>query len=161
MLTNLQKRKDGFTIIEVMIVIAIAGLIILVVLLAVPALQRGSRNTAIKNDASAVSGAIGEFQGANNGKNPTTVSADADGQVTVSKTGLTSTTGKVKAGTEVTSGTTDNLGTTGADTGKIRVVTGYKCNDAGTGLGSASTRSMAIIYNVETSGTPAKNCIEG
>ena len=55
MLTKLQKRNtEGFTIIEVMIVLAIAALILLIVLLAVPALQRQFRNTAIKNDASSV-----------------------------------------------------------------------------------------------------------
>ena len=40
MLNKLKKSdKDGFTIIEVMIVLAIAGLILLIVFLAVPALQ--------------------------------------------------------------------------------------------------------------------------
>ena len=46
-----QSRSEGFTIIEVMIVLAIAAMILLVVLLAVPALQRNSRNTAVKTDA--------------------------------------------------------------------------------------------------------------
>jgi prepilin-type N-terminal cleavage/methylation domain-containing protein len=41
---ELTKKADGFTIIEVMIVLAIAGLIMLVVFLAVPSLQRNSRN---------------------------------------------------------------------------------------------------------------------
>jgi prepilin-type N-terminal cleavage/methylation domain-containing protein len=50
MLHNLKKRNEGFTIIEVMIVLAIAGLIMLVVFLAVPALQRNSRNTQRNND---------------------------------------------------------------------------------------------------------------
>ena len=40
-----KKRAEGFTIIEVLIVLAIAGLILLVVFLAVPALQRNARNT--------------------------------------------------------------------------------------------------------------------
>jgi prepilin-type N-terminal cleavage/methylation domain-containing protein len=55
------KNTKGFTIIEVMIVLAIAGLIILIVLLAVPALQRNSRNTARKNDAQAMVSAILEY----------------------------------------------------------------------------------------------------
>ncbi len=160
MLKQIKKRKEeGFTIIEVMIVLAIAGLIILVVLLAVPALQRSSRNTTIKNDASAVAGAIQEFQGANNGKSPDTVSV-SDGTVTVSKTSLVSVTGKVKAGTTVSSEASDTLTSTADDTGKIIVVFGKKCNDDGNGIGATSARSAAIIYNVETSGTPAKNCID-
>lgn len=159
MLTNLKKRKqEGFTIIEVMIVLAIAGLIILVVLLAIPALQRNSRNTTIKNDASAVAGAIQEWQGANNGKLPTSVTADADGKVTVTGTGGT-TTGKVKAGTDVSVGTA--LTTTKADTGKIVVVVQKKCMDNGTDVDPATNkRSVALLYNVETSDTPVKNCLD-
>src|ERR1700710_2002336 len=74
MLKKLQKsNSEGFTIIEVMIVLAIAGLILLIVFLAVPALQRSSRNTQRKNDASAISGAIANYIGNNNGKLPPTV----------------------------------------------------------------------------------------
>ena len=60
----LQKYKDkkdqGFTIIEVLIVLAIAGLIILIVFLAVPALQRNSRNTQRKEGMSLVVSAFKE-----------------------------------------------------------------------------------------------------
>jgi prepilin-type N-terminal cleavage/methylation domain-containing protein len=63
---KLQDNKKGFTIIEVLIVLAIGGLILLVVFLAVPALQRNSRNTQRKSDVSALAGAINEFN-ANNG----------------------------------------------------------------------------------------------
>jgi prepilin-type N-terminal cleavage/methylation domain-containing protein len=41
-----QKREAGFTIIEVLIVLAIAALILLIVFLAVPALQRNARNNS-------------------------------------------------------------------------------------------------------------------
>jgi prepilin-type N-terminal cleavage/methylation domain-containing protein len=53
-----QKREQGFTIIEVMIVLAIAAVILLIVLLAVPALQRNSRNTQRNNDAAQMAAAI-------------------------------------------------------------------------------------------------------
>ena len=68
MLQKLKKRKnDGFTIIEVMIVLAIAGLIMLIVFLAVPALQRNAHNTSIKNDVANVLGAMNEYANNNNG----------------------------------------------------------------------------------------------
>ena len=76
-LKALTKNQKGFTIIEVMIVLAIAGLIILVVFLAVPALQRNSRNTQRKNDVQAVLGAIQEWINNNNGGIP-----DAQSQAT-------------------------------------------------------------------------------
>jgi prepilin-type N-terminal cleavage/methylation domain-containing protein len=40
----MKNRSRGFTIIEVMIVLAIAGTILLIVFLAIPALQRSERN---------------------------------------------------------------------------------------------------------------------
>lgn len=62
--------NKGFTIIETMIVLAIAGLIMLIVFMAVPALQRSSRNTSRKNDAGNISSAISNFISNNNGSLP-------------------------------------------------------------------------------------------
>ena len=70
---SLKKSDEGFTIIEVMIVLAIAGLILLIVLLAVPALQRNQRNTQRKNDSAHLASLISEYQSNNNGSNPTAV----------------------------------------------------------------------------------------
>lgn len=64
------KNQNGFTIIEVLIVLAIAGLILLIVFLAVPALQRNSRNTQRKANVSAILGAVSEFGNNNNGALP-------------------------------------------------------------------------------------------
>lgn len=61
---SLQKEK-GFTIIEVVLVLAIAGLIFLIVFLAVPALQRGQRDTARKNDLSRLAAAVQSYQSNN------------------------------------------------------------------------------------------------
>lgn len=61
MLNKVKKSKsEGFTIIEVLIVLAIAGLVMLIVFLAVPALQRNSRNTSRSNDASRLAAAVNE-----------------------------------------------------------------------------------------------------
>ncbi len=51
MLRKIRKLSQGFTIIEVLIVLAIAGLIMVVVFLAVPALQRNQRNQAQRTEA--------------------------------------------------------------------------------------------------------------
>src|SRR5689334_8413502 len=72
MLSHIRNRKEqGFTIIEVLIVLAIAGLILLVVFLAVPALQRNARNTTRREDAGNVLSAVNEFVANNNGSLPT------------------------------------------------------------------------------------------
>jgi prepilin-type N-terminal cleavage/methylation domain-containing protein len=71
MLSNTHKPKDkGFTIIEVLIVLAIAGLILLVVFLAVPALQRNARNTTRKSDVAALLAGISEYVNNNDGTQP-------------------------------------------------------------------------------------------
>lgn len=77
MLYKLKNNNKGFTIIEVMIVLAIAALILLIVLLAVPALQRSSRNTQRKNDATAISSAVANIVSNNGGTAPTGVDKDA------------------------------------------------------------------------------------
>jgi prepilin-type N-terminal cleavage/methylation domain-containing protein len=61
-----QKNKEkGFTIIEVVLVLAIAGLIFLMVFIALPALQRNQRDTQRKNDMSRVQTAVQNFQSNN------------------------------------------------------------------------------------------------
>lgn len=64
------KNKKGFTIIEVVLVLAIAGLIFLMVFIALPALQRTQRNTQREDDMARVISAINDFQTNNNGKTP-------------------------------------------------------------------------------------------
>ena len=59
----------GFTIIEVVLVLAIAGLIFLMVFVALPALQRSQRDTQRRNDMSRVATALTQYQ-ANNNKLP-------------------------------------------------------------------------------------------
>ena len=68
---NSKKVKSGFTIIEVVLVLAIAGLIFLMVFVALPALQRSQRDTQRRNDLARVATAITQFQTNNNGKLPT------------------------------------------------------------------------------------------
>lgn len=58
---NTQSKQQGFTIIEVVLVLAIAALIFLMIFVALPALQASQRDTARKNDASIVSSAVTKF----------------------------------------------------------------------------------------------------
>ncbi len=62
--------KQGFTIIEVVLVLAIGGLIFLMVFVALPALQRSQRNTQRRDDMARLMTAIIEYQGNNRGKTP-------------------------------------------------------------------------------------------
>ncbi len=65
---QIQNQRKGFTIIEVVLVLAIAGLIFLMVFIALPAMQRSQRDTQRRNDYSMLSGAITSYSSSNGGK---------------------------------------------------------------------------------------------
>lgn len=66
-----QKNKGkGFTIIEVVLVLAIAGLIFLMVFIALPALQRGQRDTQRREDVSRVASQLTSYSTNNRGSLP-------------------------------------------------------------------------------------------
>lgn len=149
-MTNLKKRTEGFTIIEVMIVLVIAAVILLIVFLAVPALQRNSRNTQRRNDVAQLSSAVTEFTNNNSGKLPTTA------------TNVTTINGLAKPGI-LTNGLKSEVVPIGAKANAIvindntaELVTGAKCADGtgGTVIGNAvvgPARSFVILYAVENS----------
>jgi prepilin-type N-terminal cleavage/methylation domain-containing protein len=64
------KNKKGFTIIEVVLVLAIASLIFLMVFIALPALQRSQRNTRRRQDMARIITSITEYQTNNGNKMP-------------------------------------------------------------------------------------------
>ena len=68
--TNSKLHKPGFTIIEVVLVLAIAGLIFLMVFIALPALQRNQRDTQRKNDISRFQEAVERYKANNKGQLP-------------------------------------------------------------------------------------------
>jgi type II secretory pathway pseudopilin PulG len=70
---NMQKthKIGGFTIIEVVLVLAIAGLIFLLVFLAFPALQRSNQDTQRRNDIGRVVSQVANYQSNNQGLLPT------------------------------------------------------------------------------------------
>ncbi len=132
MLQNIKKRTEGFTIIEVLIVLAIAGLIMLIVFLAVPALQRNSRNTEIRNEASRLATSANEFVTNANGVVP--VAADVPAIQT-------------SAGLSRISGVTFGAGTTAARAARL-VAPGTCAGTTATATG-AQARQVAIQFGLE------------
>ena len=145
MLNKIKKDNKGFTIIEVLIVLAIAGLILLVVFLAVPALQRNQRNTQLRNAVSTIAGGVNEYIANNNGALPASFNI-ASGEATI---GTGTTASKVKVPGSIA-------------TGDITYVTNRKCNAAGTAVdGAVVNRSFAFTFVVETGGGTTPQCIDG
>ncbi|HVU59896.1 MAG TPA: prepilin-type N-terminal cleavage/methylation domain-containing protein [Candidatus Saccharimonadales bacterium] len=169
MTQKLEKRRaravQGFTIIEVMIVLAIAGLILLIVFLAVPALQRSSRNTQRKTDVSAVLAAVDDFENNNGGTAPpaNSFAIGTDGTLTISSTGMASATAKLgyyKSGQVTVQTAYQNV--TGNPTGdQVTIYEGTRCASA-TSSAQGNNRQVAAVYAVETGGgTYAWQCQEG
>jgi prepilin-type N-terminal cleavage/methylation domain-containing protein len=156
-----QSRKEkGFTIIEVLIVLAIAGLILLVVFLAVPALQRNARNTQRRTDAGNLLSAVSEYVGNNSGTLPTTVSGgtatgiDIGAATGVNKVPVSlgyydaSTAGNVTLAAG-SSGYTAVAGANATTTDTVVIVTGTVCTGNNATTSGASSRSVTIIYTLE------------
>jgi prepilin-type N-terminal cleavage/methylation domain-containing protein len=140
----LRKQEKGFTIIEVLIVLAIAGLIMLIVFLAVPALQRNSRNSQRTNDASRSAAAVNECLNNNNGKVASCSSFTA-----------------AKLSDYITIADNQQLtAATAADVNEMYLEFGKKCTSDGTGAtGGGGSRSFVITYKVETSTDSAVRCV--
>ncbi len=166
-LKNRQKAK-GFTIIEVLIVLAIAGLILLIVFLAVPALQRNSRNTSRRADVSAILAAVNEYVANSTGTLPTGANWTAAPNLTL--TGSTQAQAKLgfyTSGIGTGSGQVfyqNPFAATAALPGnaandRVIVVNGAQCNGAAAAAGSA--RQVALLYEIETgSGVFTATCTD-
>jgi prepilin-type N-terminal cleavage/methylation domain-containing protein len=160
MLSKLRKSKkdQGFTIIEVLIVLAIAGLILLIVFLAVPALQRNSRNTQRKDDVSRIGSAVQEFINNNNGSTPdSTKPADI-----TAVQNLLGTLAYYKSSnvTVVAAAATVSV----ADTDHVSVVPGAICKSDGAGgqVGTstnATSRQVAVVYKAEAGSGDTNLCV--
>jgi len=68
---KINRKSKGFTIIEVVLVLAIAGLIFMMVFIALPALQRSQRDTQRKSDLSRAMTGVTSYTQNNNGSLPT------------------------------------------------------------------------------------------
>lgn len=157
-----QKRTEGFTIIEVLIVLAIAALIFLIVFLAVPALQRNARNNGIKNDAANLLAGVSTFESNNSGQLPTGVSATSclgtGGTVTFQGAAGTQTNDVSIQPTTKCSVVTANPAFPGT-TGNVVLAMNFKCN-GNTGT-TANPRSVSALFLVETGGSStATQCVE-
>lgn len=133
----LKLKNKGFTLIEVVIVLAIAGLIFVVVFLAVGAAQRSRRDTETSSAASRLLAGVDQYVANNNGQMPTACTGAGAGSM---------------ANYWNAGGYTCQLG--GANPGagnSTTLVLGLNqvCNAANNGF-VAGTRSAAVIFYSET-----------
>lgn len=143
---NRKLNNKGFTIIEVVLVLAIAALIMLMVFVAWPALQRSQRDTARKNDVSSIVAAIGSYASNNQGQMPTTA---AQIQQYAGNLSRIQTINYQAAAGAVSTGASD------VDTATVYANSTCGANNAPT---AGSARQMAVVTVLESNGTRVAFC---
>lgn len=159
---NAKQTNKGFTIIEVVLVLAIAGLIFLMVFIALPALQSGQRDTARKQDVGNVGTAINNYSSANRGKIPTTAQLSGNATGAPGAGFLQSVSDNVTrvviTGTQIAPATAG--GKTATD-GVVNVYIGTRCGDVNgadkkiVNVTAGSARQYTIVTLLETGGGQA------
>lgn len=158
-----QSNKRGFTIIEVVLVLAIAGLIFMMVFIALPALQRSQRDTQRKTDLGRAITAVGTYSSSNRGSLPTfnstfitqylTVGGDSFIDPAGANTGNTGATSYTFASsTAALTGTFDSATTQNV----IYFSNGYVCGSGGT-LVADGNRKVALRMYLEGGGVACNN----
>lgn len=144
-------KQKGFTIIEVVLVLAIAALIFLMVFIALPALQSSQRDTARKNDVSIVASAVNSWSSSNRGKALSTMTGDdLKKYVTNVSDNTTKDSIEVKSFADAK--------TVVPEDGMVVVVTGATCGSADGATqtpGKGTLRQYATITKIEAAGGSA------
>lgn len=159
-ITN-KRKTEGFTIIEVVLVLAIAGLIFLIVFLALPALQRSQRDTQRKNDLSRMMSQLTQYQSNHQGSTPSGNGAGASQWGGFVAAYLTNT---GQSFSDPSTGSTYNVqqqtgvGTLPADNGDLFVYMSATCSGGTlTSVTPANNRSIAGVVKLEQGGTLCQN----
>lgn len=146
-----QLKQKGFTIIEVVLVLAIAALIFLMVFIALPALQRGQRDEARKTVLGKVATAVTNYQSNKRGQQPANgaalagyVDGTAQGADTIIDNNYT---------VRVTNFQANGVGAASETT--VHVMRQAKCNSTGDAAVStgASIRNAAVLMRMENGGS--------
>ena len=144
-----QRGQRGFTIIEVALVLAIAGLIFLVVFLALPALQNSQKDTARKQDVGRVVSALESYATDHQGALPTPSGSGAwcspNGSGGSDFCSYVNKIGTEVAGTWITTIISDGVTTEELPGKNINVFIGLLCpSNANAGNATSSDAAVAV-----------------
>lgn len=157
---NAQQKDKGFTIIEVVLVLAIAGLIFLMVFIALPALQRSQRDAQRKTDLTRAVTALTTYASNNRNKvpaaNKTALDSFMNSYLKADDDTFTDPTGNdyvfdtTKTVSDTVSGSFDQ------SSPKIYYTVGSKCGDEGT-VTAAGSRTVSMRMILEGGGVACEN----
>ncbi|HSW81230.1 MAG TPA: prepilin-type N-terminal cleavage/methylation domain-containing protein [Candidatus Saccharimonas sp.] len=155
------KEAKGFTIIEVVLVLAIAGLIFLVVFLALPALQRSQRDTQRKSDLGRMMSQITAYTANNQGVLPTAWGSSSAFMTSYMKSGGQSFSDPQSNSDYAITSKSTAAAASGLTSGNIWVYPGFKCDSTvtdGSGVSSTgNTRQLAALIYQEQGGFYCQN----
>lgn len=153
-------KRTGFTIIEVVLVLAIAGLIFLMVFIALPALQRNQRDTQRRSDVARVNTQINNYQTNSRGNIPSeTYFTDANGFVKKYLGGSASVAGSEYVDPSSGDGYKFTTGNTEPGEGEINYQVHMLCGDDGAATNAnASTRNYVLRIHLE--GQTSAYCVD-
>ncbi len=144
---QINKTRKGFTIIEVVLVLAIAGLIFLMVFIALPALQRSQRDQARKNDVSTIASAVTTYTSNNRGAFPS--ASDLSGYLD----DLSDNTDKSKITINTSRPTQINATHQSVDDSAVVIVVGMKCDQSSNTRQTfqrGTSRQFAVVTKLES-----------
>ena len=139
-------KQKGFTIIEVVLVLAIAALIFLMVFIALPALNRNARDQSRKTVQGKVVSAIGTYATNHRNQQYTNVT-DLAPYLDVTQPGSAGNTldnvdGYILEGA-------NSFSAEAVTQDKITLIKGSKCNTNGDGVADGSSRNVAVLIRME------------
>src|SRR5919202_2367410 len=148
-------KKKGFTIIEVVLVLAIAGLIFLMVFIALPALQRNQRDTQRKKDLSRAQTAINNYQSNNRNSLPSDWSGFASQYLRAGNDPFADPSGENYVFDDLAVGSSVPANFSDAQN-KIYYTTSATCGNDGAAV-SAGARKVALRMKLEGGGVACVN----
>lgn len=149
-----KSKQNGFTIIEVVLVLAIAALIFLMVFIALPALQRNQRDTQRKNDVNRAATALTNYTSNNRGAIPAPDKWD-DFQKDYLATNGDQFADPSAGDYTLTSLAADKqpiTPTTDAERAQLYYTTGATCGDDGLAVSGKGARKVAFRIKLEGAG---------
>lgn len=161
-----QIRERGFTIIEVVLVLAIAGLIFLMVFIALPALQSNQRDTSRKNEVGTIVSYVTTYASNNRGSLPPVATYTTGANAATSGFGATLKdvsgaitavyvrTGPTGTGNQAIAVSTSNQATSGFNLkdGEVAIYLGSKVGTSTNQITQGTSRQFVVCTYLEANG---------
>lgn len=164
---RLSISREGFTIVETLITMAIAGLMLALIIMAIPALIRNGRNNQRKQDAAAILQAVSHYELNNSGSMPSACSftCTSGGNFLDPANSVAKLTYYDPSGIILTNGSAGSPSNWGpfSELDKIRIYNYQKCDPNTRGQGTfsgAGYNDVVALYTIETLSGTSPQCLE-